>query len=225
MNFKEYFYTSVLLENWKDKGDVKFEAQFRGALQLVFNIDNDDIIDDDSKIQSYGNKIGMGRMGIGSLDFRVAKDAHVGLMPQFFIQYKAKKYYVSMRVINWNKNPTTEDFLAFAQGKNLDYERRYTESFDNRKPSSAVGRVVLDDTFYNPMTEKEEEEYGEIGSIEGDDNYPEHFRFQSLDQLAQRIKNIIDGRNDRRTNKKPHLPKPSNTITPKSPSPKKPVFA
>lgn len=200
--------------------DESFKAQFEGAFRLVFDIDAEDIISKDStKHSSYGYRMGIGGLSIGNPWF-TPENAESTMHNKFFIIYKTKRYQVFVETHAWKQEPTEEDFKNANAGKNKSNSVSL-KPFDFSKPMSATGYVRYDDMEYNWETDKMEEV---DEHLQPDiHNYPNHFRFNNLVQLAQKVKSIIDGHDKKKTNRK--SPLRPDTVKPKSPvMPNKPVL-
>lgn len=216
MNFAQYF--SIKNEGVTYKGyvDEKFKNQLIGAFRLIFDLHPSELIDEENdEHRTFSSEIGMRSLGIGSNDHRCPVMANVSLNAYFHLLYKAGRYLIDLNVINWNAEPNIEDFEAHNRGMFL-HKATQKNPFDFSKPKTATGKVILDDTFFNVATGKNEKESHVLGYV---NDYPSHFKFGTLQQLAIKVKSIIDDNNSKRTNKLPKQPKKQPTPIPKNSGP------
>lgn len=200
MNFEKFF--SIVCESTKPRTDSVFRKQFIGALSIVFDIDLEDIIDDDNIMRSHGNKIGLNSLGIGDYWFSSKSSMVNCLTCKFFLKYKGKIYQTSLRTYNWKKEPNRVDFEKSNSGKWNDLVVQRVPS-DFSLPFSAAGEIiqvdengdwVFDSSYYEKTIHF----------------YPDHFQFQNVGQLASRIKSLIDGYNDGGDRERDTSPRPSS---------------
>jgi hypothetical protein len=214
MNYATYFQQIHEGTTYKSYTDEKFRHNVIGVFRIVFDINKDDIIDEESDLhRTYSSQIGMRSLGIGNLDHRCPIKGNVSLNAYFYMIYKGRKFLIDLRLTNWNTKPTLQDYEAMNKGQELKNYPIQKNPWDFNKPMTATGHVSIDDKYYDVNTDKMQKDQHVLGDV---NDYPSQFEFNDLQQLAQKVKSIIDGHDRRRTNKQPKKPITSN------PAPKEP---
>lgn len=208
MNFATYFQTINEGVTYKGYTDEKFRANIIGSFRIVFDINKDDIIDEESDLhRTFSSEIGMRSLGIGNLDHRCPIKANISLNVYFYMFYKARKFLIDLRLTNWNETPALRDYVALNQGHELKNYPIEKIPWDFHKPMTVTGHVSIDDKVYNVHTEKMEEDQHILGDV---NDYPSQFEIDNLQQLAEKVKSIIDGYDKKRTNRQPKKPTSNN---------------
>jgi len=198
MKFSELY--NIIRERWDGKtDDENYKNQVVGAFRVVFDLDEDEIITKETKDnRSYSNQLGISSLSVGDWWF-CPTDAHCKMKDMFFIIYKNRRYLIHMDVICWDKEPTLEDFKNSNTGKSSGPIKR--NPFDFSKPMTATGSVNSDNFDLDWETGKTERDMYTLSPSIHD--YPNHFQFNNISELAVKVKRIIDGERGRRTNMKP----------------------
>jgi hypothetical protein len=217
MNFKEFY--NLIRERYDGTtDDENYKKQVVGAFRLVFDLDEDQIITKETKEnRSLSNELGISRLSVGDWWF-APENAHCAMKDMFFIIYKNIRYIIHMDVICWDKEPTPEDFENSNKGKGKTTVKRVPFNFNN--PMTATGDVQSDNWMVDWTSEKDKMERDIEHLSPSIHDYPNHFRFNNMVELATKVKRIIDGDRGKRTNTKPFQSPPKI----KQPNPTKPVL-
>ena len=210
MKYKD-FYKEILMENIISHS--KIESEIYSAFRLAFDISKDDI----GKLYSADGTFRS--VGI-STDFRVPNKANTAVMGMFQILYKSKYYRIDFRLVNWNENPTEEDFTNHAHGKDLKGHGDAVEKkeIDTEKPITAVVDIfeskVTKSNYNGELYESDEIMIGTVPNKFYDKStkfYQYIVPKGSFYEMAMEVKKVIDGRDKNKESEKSPEPLPTNT--------------
>jgi hypothetical protein len=184
----------------------EFKKNLLGAFRIVFDLDSEDI-NNDSLHTPLSKTLGLRNYKI-DYDYRCPQDANNAISVYFPLTYKFKTYIVDAKLIEWNKMPSFEDFNKNAKGIDLKNSFLEKRPIDTDSIFTATGRVKIAD-----------EDERSLGSLElpydGENYHQFLIRDGNMMNLANRVKEIIDGRDKRKKEKpetKPTTPKKSPTL-------------